>query len=158
MHEHATHGQPPARDGCIDEMRTELSPRLSAISSLAEMIEEFGKSHNIPDTPIYFVNLEIDELMTNYVAYAFRKVQQPRMNVILRTFADKLVLVVEDSGPPFNPLEAGEPDLTSGIDERRVGGMGLHLVRKYPDRIDYRCIGDRNILTLEHRFEKGGNA
>ena len=32
-------------------------------------------------------------------------------------------------------------------------GMGLHLVRKYPDRIDYRCVGDRNILTLEHDFE-----
>ena len=146
------HDHPPAADGCIDEMRMELSPRLSAIHSLAEVIEEFGRNHDIPDAQIYCVNLEIDELMTNYVAYAFRKVQRPRMNVILRTFADRLVLVVEDNGPPFNPLESGEPDLTSGVDERSVGGMGLYLVRKYPDRVDYRCIDDRNILTLEHKF------
>ena len=146
------HDQPPAADGCIDEMRTELRPRLSAISTLQEMIEEFGRTHDIPDAPIYCVNLEIDELMTNYVAYAFPKVERPRMNVILRTFADRLVLVIEDSGPPFNPLESAEPDLTSGVDKRSVGGMGLYLVRKYPDRVDYRCIDDRNILTLEHKF------
>ena len=156
MQTNAVHRQPPAEDGCIDEMRMELSPRLSAISSLAEMIEEFGKNHNIPDAPIHFVNLEIDELMTNYVTYSYRKVDRPRMNVILRTFIDKLVLVIEDTGPPFNPLESANPDLTSGIDERRVGGMGLHLVRKYPDRIDYRCIDDRNILTLEHKFGAKG--
>ncbi|MCY4120295.1 MAG: ATP-binding protein [Acidobacteria bacterium] len=152
MQSDTTTEHPPVPEGCIDEMRMELSPRLSAISSLAEVIEEFGKNHNIPDAPIYFVNLEIDELMTNYVAYAFRKVRKPRMNVILRTFADKLVLVVEDSGPPFNPLETEEPDLSAGIEERRIGGMGLHLVRKYPDHIDYQCVDDRNILTLEHKF------
>ena len=156
MQANAVHDQPPAADDCIDEMSMELSPRLSAINSLAEVIEEFGRNHKIPDAQIYFVNLEIDELMTNYVAYAFRKVQRPRMNVILRTFPGKLVLVVEDNGPPFNPLESGEPDLTSGIDERKIGGMGLHLVRKYPDHIDYRCIDDRNILTLEHKFDAKG--
>ncbi|MYK90274.1 MAG: ATP-binding protein [Acidobacteria bacterium] len=152
MQTSTAHGQPPAADDCIDEMRMELSPRLSAISGLVETIEAFGKEHNIPDAQIYFVNLEIDELMTNYVAYAFRKVARPRMNVVLRTFANRLVLVVEDSGPPFNPLEAPEADLTSGINERRLGGMGLHLVREYADRIDYRCVDERNILTLEHKF------
>ena len=64
------------------------------------------------------------------------------------------MLVVEDSGPPFNPLEAPEADITSEIDEREIGGIGLHLVRMYPDRIDYRCIDERNILSLEHNFER----
>ena len=91
--------------------------------------------------------------MTNYVAYSYRKVQCPRMKVTLRKFTNRLVLVVEDSGPPFNPLDAPAPDLDSGIDDRKLGGMGLHLVRRYPDRIDYRCVDDRNILTLEHDFE-----
>lgn len=152
MQTNAAHDQPPADDGCIDEMHMELAPRLSAISSLAEVIEEFGENHNIPDAQIYFVNLEIDELMTNYVAYAYAKVRRPRMKVTVRAFTNKVVLVVEDSGPPFNPLEAPEADLTSGVDERRLGGMGLHLVRKYADRIDYRCINKQNILSLEHKF------
>lgn len=161
MQTNAAHDQPPADDGCIDEMHMELAPRLSAISSLAEVIEEFGQNHDIPDAQIYFVNLEIDELMTNYVAYAYHRVKRPRMLVTLRAFANKLVLVVTDSGPPFNPLEAPEADLTSEMDERRVGGMGLHLVRQYADRIDYRCIDDQNILSLEHKFdgkEKGEDA
>ena len=152
MQTNAMHDRPPAADGCIDEMRMELSPRMSALSSLGEMIEDFGKSHEIPDATIFGVNVEIDELMTNYVAYALHKVQHPRMHVILRAFPGRLVLIVEDNGPAFNPLDAPEADLTSGIDDRRVGGMGLHLVRKYADRIDYRCIEKRNILTLEHEF------
>ncbi len=152
MQTDTAHARPPGADYCIDEMRMELCPRLSAICGLVETIEAFGKEHNIPDAQIYCVNLEIDELMANYVAYAFRKVARPRMNVVLRTFANRLVLVVEDSGPPFNPIEAPEADLTSGINERKLGGMGLHLVRKYADRIDYRCIDERNILTLEHNF------
>lgn len=154
--EHAT-----ADDGCIDEMHMELAPRLSAISSLAEVIEEFGQNHNIPEAQIFFVNLEIDELMTNYVAYAYRKVEKPRMKVTLRAFANRIVLIIEDSGPPFNPLEAPEADLSADIDKRRTGGMGLHLVRKYADQMDYRCIDERNILSLEHKFDneaKGGNA
>ena len=152
MQANAEHDRPPAADGCIDEMRMELSPRLSALTSLGEVIEEFGKTHDIPDAAIFCVNLEIDELMTNYVAYALRKVRQPRMHVILQAFPGRLVLIVEDNGPAFNPLDAPEADLTSGIHERRVGGMGLHLVRKYADRIDYRCVDERNILTLEHDF------
>lgn len=156
MQTDTVHRQPPAADGCIDEMRMELSPRLSALSSLGEVIEEFGRNHEIPDGTIYGINVEIDELMTNYVAYALRKVQHPRMHVILRAFPGRLVLVVEDNGPPFNPLEAGEADLTSGIDDRRIGGMGLHLVRQYADRIDYRCVDERNVLTLEHDFDAKG--
>ena len=146
------HYRPPAADGCIDEMRMELSPRLSALTSLGEVIEEFGRTHDIPDAAIFCVNLEIDELMTNYVAYALRKVQHPRMHVILRAFPGRLVLIVEDNGPAFNPLDVPEADLTSGIDDRRVGGIGLHLVRKYADRIDYQCVEERNILTLEHEL------
>ena len=152
MQTNTAHDQPPADDGCIDEMHMELAPRLSAISSLIEVIEEFGENHNIPDAQIYFVNLEIDELMTNYMAYAYPKVRRPRMKVTLRAFSDKLVLVVKDSGPPFNPLDAPEADLVSDIDERRLGGMGLHLIRKYADHIDYRCVDEQNILSLEHRF------
>ena len=162
MQTDATHDQPPAADGCIDELRMELSPRKSAISSLTEVVEDFGRNHDIPDAQIFCINVEIDELMTNYVTHAYPRVRQPRMKITLRAFADRVVLVIEDSGPPFNPLEAPEADLTSGINERRIGGMGLHLVRTYPDRIDYRCIDERNILSLEHKFSssdaKGGNA
>ena len=152
MQTNAAHDQPPADDGCIDEMHMELAPRLSAIASLAEVIEEFGQNHNIPEAQIFFVNLEIDELMTNYVTHAYPKVRRPRMKVTLRAFPNRVVLVVEDSGPPFNPIEAPEADLSSDIDERRMGGMGLHLVRKYADRMDYRCVDERNILSLEHNF------
>lgn len=151
MQTNPMHNRPPAADGCTDEMRMELSPRLSALTSLGEVIEDFGRSNDIPDAAIFCVNLEIDELMTNYVAYALRKVRQPRMHVILRAFPGRLVLIVEDNGPAFNPLDVPEADLTSGIDDRQVGGMGLHLVRKYADRIGYQCIDNRNILTLEHK-------
>jgi anti-sigma regulatory factor (Ser/Thr protein kinase) len=54
----------------------------------------------------------------------------------------------EDRGREFNPLEIGEPDLDIPLEERKLGGLGIHLVKKMVDEAKYRREGDRNILLL----------
>ena len=75
--------------------------------------------------------------MTNYVRHSVRKVPQPRMELTVQEHDGKVILTVLDTGPPFNPLTAPPPDLSDDIDQRRMGGMGLHLVRSYCDRMHY---------------------
>jgi serine/threonine-protein kinase RsbW len=55
---------------------------------------------------------------------------------------------VEDDGEPFNPLEAPEPDTEKSLEERTIGGLGIHLVRKLMDRLEYKREGERNLLTV----------
>ena len=137
-------------NGQLDELELSLSPRMSSLASLAEMIEEFGHSNHIPENSIYLINLEVDELLTNYVTHSLHKVRQGRMQLTVRAFADKVTIEMLDSGPPFNPLEASKPDTELGVQERQAGGLGLHFVRTYSDRMDYQCIDGCNRITIEH--------
>ena len=59
---------------------------------------------------------------------------------------------MEDCGIPFNPVEAEAPDLQSGLEERAIGGMGIHIVKNIMDDIKYERKGDKNILTLTKRL------
>ena len=54
----------------------------------------------------------------------------------------------EDRGREFNPLEIEEPDLDTPIENRQLGGLGIHLVRQMMDEAKYRREGDKNILML----------
>ena len=113
------------------------------------MIEDFGEIHNI-GVQIYLVNLEIDELITNYVSYAQHKVQHPRVELRVSLFKEKLVLEVIDTGPAFDPFAISPPDMKGDFRTRKPGGVGLHLVRSYANRMRYECINGCNRLMLEH--------
>ena len=133
-----------------DELRFEMTPRLSALPGLFEVIENFGRDNGVPDANIYLVNLTLDELLTNYVQYSLNRVSRPRIDVCLRCLPTKLVLTVVDAGPPFDPT-AQEGELPDWREPARpAGGVGLHLVRSYADRIEYRSVGGSNHLTIEH--------
>ena len=106
---------------------------------------------------IFRVNLAVDELVTNYVLHSMHKVRQPRMELTLRIRKGKLIVTLLDTGPPFDPRDAPEPDLSDDLDERQAGGLGLHLVRSYCDRMHHEIVDSYNRLTLT-RFAAGMNA
>jgi anti-sigma regulatory factor (Ser/Thr protein kinase) len=70
------------------------------------------------------------------------------IHVTFRHVKGHIEMEFEDRGREFNPLEIGEPDLDSPIENRQLGGLGIHLVRKMMDEAKYRREGDRNILML----------
>ncbi len=137
----------------MDELRVSISPRLSAVRSLAQMVEEFGDANKLPDQQVYMVNLALDELITNAVSYGLRGIARPKISVTLQVTDRLLVLTLEDNGHRFDPTQNTDPDLSSTVDERPVGGLGLHLVKTFADRVRYEYADGRNRLTLEHDLE-----
>ena len=134
-----------------DELRISLSPpRLSALRSLSQMVEDFGASRGLPASKIYMINLALDELIANSVSYGFEGVAEPRVDVTMWVSGTLLVLTIVDNGREFDPLAGGNPDVSSALEARPVGGLGLHLVRTFADRLTYQFTDGRNRLTLEH--------
>ena len=134
----------------MDELRVSLSPRLSAVRSLAQMVEEFGDANRLPDQQIYMINLALDELITNTVGYGLRGVARPKIEIALQVSDTMLVLSMVDNGRKFDPTESMHPDLSLPVEERPIGGLGLHLIKTFADRVKYEYAEGRNRLTLEH--------
>ena len=134
----------------MDELRVSLSPRLSAVRSLAQRVEEFGDANRLPDQQVYMINLALDELITNTVSYGLRGIARPRIEVALEISDSMLVLTMVDNGQKFDPTQDTDPDLSSTVEERPIGGLGLHLIKTFADRVNYEYSDGRNRLTLEH--------
>ena len=119
------------------------------IARLAEAVEAFGETCGLSLGDVYKLNLALDELLTNLIDYAFPDGQRHSIALHL-AFADGLLSAeLCDDAAPFDPLtQAAPPVLDAPLDERPIGGLGLHFVRTLMDEVSYRRDGALNRLTL----------
>jgi len=91
--------------------------------------------------------LAIDEVATNVIMYAYPG-GRGKIHLALRRDGDMLRVTITDHGVPFDPTQSAAPDLARPLEERPVGGLGIHLARSMVDEITYRRAGDANILMM----------
>lgn len=130
----------------------ELKNSLSELERLSLALEEFGDSHHLPLKTIMDVNLALDEIFTNIVSYGFEDHDEHLINIHLLIEGKELNIRVEDDGLPFNPLEVPEPDLNVPLEERKTGGLGIHLARKMVDELKYERQQGKNVLLLKKKL------
>ncbi|MEA4890107.1 MAG: LytS/YhcK type 5TM receptor domain-containing protein [Clostridiaceae bacterium] len=130
----------------------QLNGGLEEISVLSETIEKFAAGNGIPQDIVFKVNLSIDELLTNTLSYGYPERGEREISVSLAVQDQTLVIETRDNASAFNPLEKTEPDISQDIDERPIGGLGIHIVRKMMDEIAYRREAGFNILTMKKSF------
>jgi sigma-B regulation protein RsbU (phosphoserine phosphatase) len=125
-----------------------LSSRLSELERLTELLTEFGGRHGLAPKTLHDLNLALEEIVANIISYGYTDNREHEIKVRLSAEAGEIKAEVEDDGEPFNPLEAPEPDTEKSLEERTIGGLGIHLVRKLTDRLEYKREGGRNLLTV----------
>ena len=90
--------------------------------------------------------IAVEEIFINIVNYAYEKSDgYVLISVIIK---DTISIRFEDSGCPYNPLEQSEPDLNKPINERQIGGLGIHIAKNLIDNMEYLRINDKNILKI----------
>jgi serine/threonine-protein kinase RsbW len=127
----------------------ELKNNLAELSTLCEKLERIGDALGLSRRSLFEVNLALDELFTNIISYGFADQSEHTIQVRMCADNNLLTVVVEDDGIPFNPVERQTPDLACDLEECKVGGLGIHLVKNLVDEVSYRRSGDRNVLTLK---------
>lgn len=118
-------------------------------------VEELGLREEWPDSLVFKVNLVLEELGLNILSYGGVDVERsPEVEITLVSEDDSLTIEVSDDGRPFNPLEdAAVPDVEALLDERSVGGLGVHLVRTMMDDLSYQRDEGRNRLKMVTKRE-----
>jgi anti-sigma regulatory factor (Ser/Thr protein kinase) len=89
-----------------------------------------------------------DELLSNTITYGFPEPGAHLIECEVRREADAIKIVIADDGLPFNPLDQPDPDTTLPLEARRIGGLGIHLVRRLFEEVHYRREAGRNVVTL----------
>jgi serine/threonine-protein kinase RsbW len=129
--------------------------RVDAMAEVAAMVDAFGNKHGLSRQIVHDVNVALDEVLNNIISYAFEPGARSEICVRLEICGGKIVIDVDDAGRPFDPLGAPSPDLTSGLRERRVGGLGIHFIRNLMDAVEYARVGEHNRLRLSKTFTSG---
>jgi serine/threonine-protein kinase RsbW len=130
-----------------------LKSKLSELDKLCREVEAIGRTMGLPRRCVFEVNLALDELFTNIISYGYRDEAVHTIKVSITHTDNTLVLCIEDDGIAFNPMEVEEPELPCDIERCKIGGLGIHMIRKLMDEICYeRCRG-KNILTLKKKVD-----
>jgi len=131
----------------FDELR--LEPQISEIPRLIEWVEARCAASGVAGDVVIKLALVLEEAVANVIHHGLPGSPPPhRVAVRLEIDADTVAAEVIDNGRPFDPTTVPDPDLTSSLEERQLGGLGIHLMRELMDGLDYRRSGDSNTLRL----------
>jgi serine/threonine-protein kinase RsbW len=128
---------------------------LAALPLLNDALEAWCDASDVPVATRHALLLILDELFSNVVIHGFHHSAHGRVTVQAQRRPDEVEVWITDDAPPFDPLRYTLPDVSLPIEERRVGGLGLMLVRRTADCFEYRRV-DVNGATgrNEVRFTK----
>ena len=89
-----------------------------------------------------------DEILNNIISYAFQKEEEREIEIRISLTTDHLTVVISDDGIPFNPFGLEQPDTELPLEQRKIGGLGLHLVKNIIDDFSYQRKIQKNVVTL----------
>jgi anti-sigma regulatory factor (Ser/Thr protein kinase) len=132
-----------------------LGAELAAIAPMAEAFAAWAATAGVPGAQVYHVNVVLEELVTNTIVHGLGEGRPGRISIRVRRVGDELEAILRDDAPPFNPFEVPPPSLVADLDERAIGGLGVHFVRTLMDAHAYAREHDENVITLRKRLQGG---
>lgn len=126
-----------------------LKNALTELDALFQHIEQFGNLAGLSKKLIFQINLALDELFTNIVSYGYADDETHWIKFTLRADSDAVNIRIEDSGVAFDPVGTPTSGSAPPLENCKIGGLGLHIVKKIMDQIDYARKGNKNVITIK---------
>jgi serine/threonine-protein kinase RsbW len=121
----------------------------SGLSVLLDTLEEELAGRGVPMGAVSSVLIAADEVISNALNHGGGA---PAVEVAAKVDADQVTIRIIDDGVAFDPLAAAAPDTSLSIEDREIGGLGIHLVRKMMDHVAYERRGNHNRLQFSKSF------
>jgi serine/threonine-protein kinase RsbW len=131
-----------------------VTAHLDSIARCAEFVVACAITAGFPPARVREMELVVEEVLVNICRHAYSDASGEVEIRCVRADSEHLCVEFIDSGKPFNILASPAPDLTVGVDERQVGGLGIPLIRAMMNKVSYCREGDRNILRVTARLPR----
>lgn len=120
------------------------------IGVVTEFVEEFLDASGCPMKTKMQLDIAIDELFGNISRYAYKEgIGQATVRIDMEENPKAVCITFIDSGIPYNPLEKLDPDVTLSAEDREIGGLGIFLVKKNMDDMQYTYCEGKNQLLIK---------
>lgn len=134
-------------------MEKKFKRNIKSLNQIFKFIAEFITSNNIDDTISFTLNLVVEELFTNMVKYNLENTND--ILITLDKDQDNLIIsLIDFDVEPFDVTKTEGVNISKSLKERKIGGLGLHLVKQMVDKINYEYKNGNSKITLIKQLEK----
>jgi anti-sigma regulatory factor (Ser/Thr protein kinase) len=127
------------------------------LDDIRDFVGDMARKVGFSDREVYSIQLAADEASSNIIEHAYAGVQDGKLEVECNIFDGGMKIVMRDRGKPFNPSSVPEPNVNADLAERKIGGLGMYLMRKLMDEVTYVSSADGgNTLTMIKRTGENG--
>jgi serine/threonine-protein kinase RsbW len=127
------------------------------LDEIREFVGEEASQVGFSAKEIYSIQLAADEASSNIIEHAYAGMKGGKIEIDCTAFEGGMKIVMSDQGKSFNPSSVPEPNVKADLSERKIGGLGMYLMRKLMDEVAYESSEETgNILTMVKRIGEDG--
>jgi anti-sigma regulatory factor (Ser/Thr protein kinase) len=127
------------------------------LDDIREYVGEAARRVGFSDKEIYSIQLATDEASSNIIEHAYAGLTGGKLEIETIVSGAELKIILRDHGRTFDPSSVPEPNVKADLSERKIGGLGMYLMRKLMDEVTYESSPESgNILTMTKRLGGGG--
>lgn len=127
-----------------------ITADVEELQGISADLDHVMRDHGFPEDDILDTQLAVEEALTNIIVHGYQE-GKGEIRISCRAGSGMVEVRLEDRALPFDPLSLPEPDLTGDIEDRKIGGLGIFLIRQVMDEIQYIRDDGKNILVLTKR-------
>lgn len=123
---------------------------IADIALMAEFIEGLCEENQLPMDACFNLNLALEEAVSNVMKYAYPENEEHEIILEVNKNDSGFIFELYDTGMAFDPTKKEDADITLSAEERPIGGLGIFLIKKIMESVEYKRIGDKNILIMKY--------
>ena len=127
-----------------------------SLDEIRDFVGEAASQVGFSKKEIYSIQLAADEASTNIIEHAYAGIEGGQIEIECNVAGDELKIILRDKGRSFDPSSVPEPKVKADLAERKIGGLGMYLMRKLMDEVYYESSPEGNTLRMIKRMEDPG--
>ena len=130
----------------------QFAAKFEYLDEIREFVGDIARKGGFSDKDVYNIQLATDEAASNIIEHAYENVPDGILELSCGVNKDVITIILVDRGESFDPSEVPLPDLKADLSDRKIGGLGIFLMRKLMDEVTYEPRPNRsNVLTMTKR-------